>query len=37
MLEALGLENIQIRLLPARMMYEYYLAQKKIDIELLAL
>lgn len=37
MLEALGLENIQIRLLPARMMYEYYLSQKKIDIGLLAL
>ena len=37
MLEALGLENIQIRLLPARMMYEYYLSQKKIDIGLLEL
>lgn len=37
MLEALGLENIQIRLLPARMMYEYYLSQKKIDIGLLDL
>lgn len=37
MLEALGLENIQIRLLPARMMYEYYLSHKKIDIGLLEL
>ena len=37
MLEALGLVNIQIRLLPARMMYEYYLSQKKIDIGLLEL
>lgn len=37
MLEELGLENIQIRLLPAKMMYEYYLAQKKIDIGLLKL
>ena len=37
MLEALGLENIQIRLLPARMMYDYYLTQKKIDIGLLEL
>lgn len=37
MLEALGLENIQIRLIPARMLYEHYLAQSKIDIELLGL
>lgn len=37
MLEALGLENIQIRLLPARILYDYYLSQKKIDIELLEL
>ena len=37
MLEAIGLENIQIRLLPARMMYDYYLAQRKIDIGLLEL
>lgn len=35
--EALGLENIQIRLLPARMMYDYYLTQRKIDIGLLEL
>ena len=32
MLEALGLENIQIRLMPATMMYEYYLTQRKIDV-----
>lgn len=37
MLEALGLENIQIRLMPAAMMYEYYLIQRKIDIALLKL
>lgn len=37
MLEALGLENIQIRLLPTTMMFEYYLSQRKIDIRLLEL
>ena len=37
MLEALGLENIQIRLMPAAMMYEYYLTQRKIDFTLLKL
>lgn len=37
MLEALGLENIQIRLMPARTMYDFYLSRKKIDIDLLAL
>lgn len=37
MLEALGLENIQIRLMPAAMMYEYYLTQQKIDVALLNL
>lgn len=37
MLEALELENIQIRQLPATMMYEYYLSQKKMDIRLLDL
>ena len=37
MLEAIGLENIQIRLLPARMMYDYYLTQKKFDIGLVEL
>lgn len=37
MLEALGLENIQIRLIPASLMYEHYLSQKKIDVSLLNL
>lgn len=37
MLEALGLENIQIRLIPANMLYERYLAKGKIDIGLLEL
>ena len=37
MLEALNLENIQIRQLPATMMYEYYLTQRKMDIRLLDL
>lgn len=36
-LEALGLENIQIRLVPAAMMYEYYLTRQKIDIRQLDL
>lgn len=37
MLEALGLENIQIRLMPATKMYKCYLTQTKIDIGLLEL
>lgn len=37
MLEALGLENIQIRQLPAHLMYEYYLSNRKFDISLLEL
>lgn len=37
MLEALGLENIQIRLMPTKMLYDCYLNQKKIDIGLLDL
>ena len=37
MLEALGLENIQIRLIPASMLYERYLAKGKINIGLLEL
>lgn len=37
MLEALGLENIQIRLMPAAKMYNGYLTQTKIDIGLLEL
>ena len=32
MLEALGLENIQIRLIPAKELYDHYLSQGKIDI-----
>ncbi len=37
MLHSLGLENIQIRLLPASMMYSLYIQNKKIDIFLLDL
>jgi hypothetical protein len=37
MLEALGLENIQIRLIPAQMLYQKYLSNGKIDISLLQL
>lgn len=37
MLKALGLENIQIRQIPAKMLYEYYLTQSKINIGLLEL
>ncbi len=37
MLEALGLENISIRLIPAKMLYEHYLTQSKMDISLLEL
>lgn len=37
MLEALGLENIQIRLIPASMLYEQYLTKGKINIGLLEL
>lgn len=37
MLSALGLEDIQIRQLPAKMMYEYYLNQQKLDISKLEL
>ncbi len=33
MLEALGLENIQIRQLPADLIYDRYLARKKIPID----
>lgn len=36
-IEALGLENIQIRLIPASMLFERYLAKGKIDIGLLEL
>lgn len=37
MLSDLGLQYIQIRLLPARMLYDKYLARKKIDISTLEL
>lgn len=37
MLSDLGLEDIQIRLLPAKKMYDKYLNQKKINIEVLKL
>lgn len=37
MLEALGLQNVQIRQIPATMLYECYLMQRKIDIGLLEL
>lgn len=37
MLETLGLENIQIRLVPASMLYERYLAKGKMDISMLEL
>lgn len=33
MLDEIGLESIQIRLLPARKVYDLYLKNKKIDIE----
>jgi len=32
MLRNLGLQDIQIRLLPATMMYKFYLDNKKMDI-----
>jgi hypothetical protein len=37
MLEALGLENIQIRQIPAKVLYECYLTQRKVDISMLEL
>ena len=37
MLEQLGLENIQIRLLPAHQIFEYYITRKKWDIKKLEL
>lgn len=37
MLENIGLKNIQIRLLPANDVYEYYLNDKKYDISRLEL
>lgn len=37
MLHELGLQEIQIRLLPADMMYDYYLSNRNMDIESLVL
>ena len=37
MLESLGLKNIQIRLIPATELYEYYLSEKKMNISQLKL
>jgi hypothetical protein len=37
MLRALGLQDIQVRLLPAETMYKYYIENKKIDISSLRL
>lgn len=37
MLSNLGLQNIQIRLLPAEIMYEYYLTRKIMDVSVLDL
>lgn len=37
MLDSLGLQKIQIRLLPAAMVYEHYLSGTKLDMRLLAL
>lgn len=36
-LESLGLKNIQIRLIPATELYEYYLSEKKMNISQLKL
>lgn len=37
MLSALGLEDIQLRLIPAEMLFDYYLSHKTIEIEKLIL
>ena len=37
MLSNIGLQDIEIRFIPARMAYEYYLAGRKMDISLLKL
>ena len=37
MLDALGLQSIQVRLLPAQMMYQHYIENTKMDIHLLHL
>ena len=37
MLESLGLQNIKVRFIPAKMAFEYYLTGRKMNIELLEL
>lgn len=37
MLESLGLKNIQIRLIPAAKLYDYYLSDAHMDIKELRL
>lgn len=37
MLESLGLQNIKVRFIPAKMAYEYYLTGRKMDLGLLEL
>lgn len=37
MLSSLGLQDIEVRFLPAKIAYEYYLSGKHIDLDLLAL
>lgn len=37
MLSNLGLEDVQVRMLPAEMMYRYYIEDKKMDIQMLNL
>lgn len=37
MLSSLGLQNIKVRLIPAKMAYDYYLSGRKMDIDLLRL
>lgn len=37
MLSGLGLQNIKVRFIPARLVYDYYLSGRKMDISLLKL
>lgn len=37
MLSNLGLQDIQVRLLPAEMMYRHYIDSTKLDLQLLNL
>ena len=37
MLSSLGLQNIEVRFLPASMAYKYYLSGRKLNIEVLEL